>query len=326
MALPQPLVDGAIANPAALHSRAGSSVIAHLQQSKLFRDYQTAFESSLGLPLVLREAGSFRTPLQGSKLMNSFCALLSQANKTCASCLQLQQRVEVLATVETKTLQCYAGLSETGVPVRVGGNLIGYLQTGQIFLKAPTKKQFHTLKAALQPELTGPELRRWKSAYFQTRVITGKQYEAVIRLLEIFSIHLASISNQLLLTENAAESPAITKARSYIAAHQNQELCLGNVAHAVHMSVFYFCKSFKHATRLTFTEYLARARVESVKLLLLNPHLRVSEAAYAAGFQSLSQFNRVFRRYTGETPVSFRDRLPQLNSKTKQNLTAVRAA
>ena len=55
--------------------------------------------------------------------------------------------------------------------------------------------------------------------------------------------------------------------------------------------------------------YLARVRVESVKQMLLNPHARMSEAAFAAGFQSLSQFNRVFHRIVGEPPSSYHDRL-----------------
>jgi AraC-like DNA-binding protein len=54
---------------------------------------------------------------------------------------------------------------------------------------------------------------------------------------------------------------------------------------------------------------LARVRVEKVKNLLLNPHKRVSEAAYEAGFQSLSQFNRVFRRIAGLSPTVYRERL-----------------
>jgi len=75
------------------------------------------------------------------------------------------------------------------------------------------------------------------------------------------------------------------------------------------MSAFYFCKTFKKATGMTFTDYLARVRVEKVKNLMLNPNMRVSEAAFDAGFQSLSQFNRVFRRVTGEAPSAYRGRI-----------------
>ncbi|HVS51569.1 MAG TPA: helix-turn-helix transcriptional regulator, partial [Opitutaceae bacterium] len=86
------------------------------------------------------------------------------------------------------------------------------------------------------------------------------------------------------------------------------DLTLVGVAQAVHVSPTYFCKLFKQATGLNFTDYVARVRVEATKQLLLNPHKRVSEAAYEAGFQSLSQFNRVFRRIAGESPSTYRSR------------------
>jgi len=109
--------------------------------------------------------------------------------------------------------------------------------------------------------------------------------------------------------EAAAEAPAITRARQYIAEHCSEDLSLDQVARASNMSAFYFCKVFKKSTGLTFTDYLARIRVETVKRLLLNPHTRVSEAAFEAGFQSLSQFNRVFHRIEGEAPSDYRDRV-----------------
>jgi len=74
------------------------------------------------------------------------------------------------------------------------------------------------------------------------------------------------------------------------------------------MSPFYFCKVFRRETGLTFTDYLARMRVESVKTQLLVPHMYIGEAAFACGFQSLSQFNRVFRRFAGQAPSAFRMR------------------
>ena len=75
------------------------------------------------------------------------------------------------------------------------------------------------------------------------------------------------------------------------------------------MSAFYFCKLFKQATGLTFTDYLARVRIEKVKNLLQNPHKRISEVAFEAGFQSLSQFNRVFRKIVGQSPTVWRDKM-----------------
>jgi AraC-like DNA-binding protein len=99
----------------------------------------------------------------------------------------------------------------------------------------------------------------------------------------------------------------VGRAKAYIHEHLEEDLSLGQVADAVHVSPTYFCKLFKHALGLNFTDYVARVRIETVKQLLLNPHKRVSEAAYEAGFQSLSQFNRVFRRVAGEPPSAYRE-------------------
>ncbi|MEK7782224.1 MAG: helix-turn-helix transcriptional regulator [Verrucomicrobiota bacterium] len=66
---------------------------------------------------------------------------------------------------------------------------------------------------------------------------------------------------------------------------------------------------FRKATGLSFTEFVSRTRVEQAKKLLLNPNLRISEVAFAVGFQSISNFNRMFKRIVGRSPTYGRDQL-----------------
>jgi len=290
------------------------SVVAHLQRSEVFRDYQNAFETTTGLPLALRASGSFQFPLHGSKRANPFCTLMAGRNKTCAACLQLQQQVEECASVEAKTMKCFAGLNEAAVPVRVGEQVLGHLQTGQVLLQAPSESGFKAIRRQMSDDATAQDVAQIRAAYYGTRVITRVQFESVVRLLAIFAQHLASISNQMMVRESTSESPVVAKARTFIHERYNQEISVADVARAVNMSTFYFCKVFKAGTGLTFTNYLARLRIEAVKQHMLNPHARISEAAFAAGFQSLSQFNRVFRRIAGEAPSAYRDRLHATNT------------
>jgi hypothetical protein len=63
---------------------------------------------------------------------------------------------------------------------------------------------------------------------------------------------------------------------------------------------------FHQATGMTLVDYLARYRIEKAKNLLQDPHLRTSEVALEVGFQSLSQFNRSFRRIEGQSPKQYR--------------------
>jgi len=106
-----------------------------------------------------------------------------------------------------------------------------------------------------------------------------------------------------------SEPPLITRAKAFIHEHHTEDLRLGQVAKAVNTSLFYFCKIFKKATGLNFTDYLSRIRIEKSKNLLLNPNLRVSEIAFEVGFQSLTHFNRVFKRAAGQSPTHYREQL-----------------
>jgi AraC-like DNA-binding protein len=290
-------------------ARSDRDLADHLQKSEIYRDYQRAFEAATGLPLVLRSAGSFQAPLQQSKNRNEFCSMMAAQNKTCSACLELQQRMETLATEKSATLECFAGLSESAVPVRVGERVVAYLQTGQVLLRKPSEARFNTVLHSLRQLGVSVDATALKEAYFGTQNVSKHRHESAVSLLVIFAQHLSSLSNQLMVREAAAESPTVARARAYISEHLSEEISLSLVARAAAMSAFYFCKVFKKETGLTFTEYLARLRVETVKKMLLNPHKRISEAAYDAGFQSLSQFNRVFRHFVGETPSDYREAL-----------------
>lgn len=287
------------------------ALVEQLKRSDIYRDYAKAFRETTGLPFNLRAIEAFDLPHAGDPKENPFCALMARTNQSCAACLQLQRKVEEQAQMEPKTLRCFAGLCDSAVPVRVGDDLVAFLQTGQVLLHQPNKREFRKLTRDLLKLGVETDLKRLEEAYFQTRVLDRKQYEAMLRLLTVFAQHLASLSNQLMVTAAPVESPLVARAKLYISQHQDEEVSLRQVAAAVNTSAFYFCKMFKQATGLTFTDYLARTRIEKVKNLLLNPHKRISEAAYETGFQSLSQFNRVFRRVTGQSPTVWRAHLAQ---------------
>jgi AraC-like DNA-binding protein/ligand-binding sensor protein len=292
--------------------RERNEFVTRLQSSDLFRDYQRAFQSLTGLPLVLRAAGAFQSGLAGVRGGNAFCALMAARNKTCAACLNLQQRLETSSCAQPGTAGCFGGLHESAVPLRLGDQVMAYLQTGQVLFSAPTAteaRQAVRQAAAVDP---GVDRSGLEAAYRQSRVVGRSQYDSILRLLEIFAQQLSTLGNQLAVRQAQAELPAVSRARAFIAEHLGEDLNLNTVSRAVGMSSFYFCKNFKRGTGLTFTNYLSRVRVEAVKQLLLNPHKRISEAAYEAGFQSLSQFNRVFHRVTGQSPSDYREQLDTL--------------
>jgi YesN/AraC family two-component response regulator len=103
-----------------------------------------------------------------------------------------------------------------------------------------------------------------------------------------------------------AEPVEIWKARKFIEEHSNEELSLKRVARAVNISGNYLSEKFKEITGLNFVEYVARVRFEKACDLLENADRRISEIAFAVGFQSLSQFNRIFKKLSGRSPTAYR--------------------
>ncbi|MEP3372383.1 MAG: AraC family transcriptional regulator [Maribacter dokdonensis] len=69
-----------------------------------------------------------------------------------------------------------------------------------------------------------------------------------------------------------------------------------------------FCRYFKKATGSTFIEFLNQYRISQSKRMLLTGK-NVSETCFECGFESLSYFNRTFKKVTGENPSAFKKRL-----------------
>jgi AraC-like DNA-binding protein len=105
---------------------------------------------------------------------------------------------------------------------------------------------------------------------------------------------------------HAAEPVEIWKTRKFIEEHSGEELSLSRAAKAVNIHPNYLSERFKLVTGMKFVEYVARTRFERACGLLQDGNVRISEIAFAVGFQSLSQFNRVFKKFSGKSPTQYR--------------------
>jgi AraC-like DNA-binding protein len=290
---------------ASASANSNKKLIDMLRRSRLFRNYEQVFSEATGLALALRPVDYWQLEHQGKKNENPFCALLAERPATLSVCLQAHDQMIRHTGDLPHTVTCPFGLTETAVPIKLGEQTIGYLRIGQVLRHMPAKTD--TTKVSRELERCGVrfggEIRK---AWERNPLIPSEKYNATVRLLAFFADQLSALSNQLLTEKNNSEPPLVLKAREYIDKHKNEELSLADVAKTAGASVFHFCKVFHKATGLTFTDYVARIRLEDARTRLLNPNLRVSEIAYDVGFQSLTQFNRTFKRVFGQSPSEFR--------------------
>src|SRR5450432_2871035 len=174
---------------AAPPQRERNALVARLQSSEIFLTYQRAFQAITGLPLIIRAAGSLQAGLSHVKNGNALCALMATRNKTCGACLQVQGRLETACDKDSTTLECFAGLNESAVAIRVGEQVVAYLYTGQVLFLPPTAA--HARRIAGELDLQS-DVALAESAYLQSRVVARPQYESSLRLLEIFARQLST--------------------------------------------------------------------------------------------------------------------------------------
>ncbi len=286
-----------------------AALIETLTTSEMYRNYTRAFSEATGLPLTLRGAEYVSKPHHRRAKGNPFCAMVAKASPNCATCRRMQNQMTEEAKHSAAVLKCDFGLTEAAVPVKLGEQTIGYLITGQVFVKPPGEEQFE--KVGQTMEALGVEVDKTESrtAYYATRVVSRKQLDAAVCLLTIFAEHLSIRSNQITTQQQNPESAAVVRAKAYIRQNLQEDISLADVAKAACTSTFYICKLFKKQTGLNITEYISRLRIERTQELLANPTLRVSEIAFEVGFQSLTHFNRVFRKIVGEAPTTHRENL-----------------
>ena len=282
-----------------------------LSQSHILRDYERAFAEATGLPLTFAPVGKKRPGMRGSPAANQFCVHMAESEPGCRMCVDMQEKLATTgADGATQSAVCLAGLTDSAVPVRVGDKVLGFLQTGQVALKKLTPADFRRVSTFLKKGGADVDWETIEKAYFDSRVIERKQYDAVLRLLEAFAQHLSLAAEQIATQQAHAEPPMVERARQVIEERSGESLTLAEIARSVHASTFHFCKTFKRATGMTFTQYLAMVRIAKAKKLLANPQARVTEVAFEAGFASLTHFNRMFRRIAGQSPTDFRRQIP----------------
>jgi len=289
-------------------SDSNRQLIDMLRRSRLFRDYEGVFSKATGLALALRPLDYWQLEHQGKKHENPFCAILAERPKSLAVCLEAHQEMIDHTGELPHTVTCPFGLTETAVPVTLGNKIVGYLRIGQVLRHMPAKAD--TTKVSRELERCGIKFNgAIRKAWEKNPLIPPDRYNAIVRLLSFFAEQLSALTNQLVLERQNLEPPLVQKARGYIDHHKTEPLSLSAVAKAAGASVFHFCKVFRKSTGLKFTDYVARVRLEDARTQLLNPNRRISEVAYDVGFQSLTQFNRMFKRVFGQSPSDFRSHL-----------------
>jgi AraC-like DNA-binding protein len=136
-------------------------------------------------------------------------------------------------------------------------------------------------------------------------------FQQFLEVLHIFEI-LSCSQERFLLHERPVinkyskkQQERLRKVYAYIDEHYQQKIEISRIAALCNLGKEAFCRYFKRATGSTFTNFLNQYRISQAKRLLMLGHT-VTETCYECGFESLSYFNRTFKKVAHENPSGFR--------------------
>ena len=180
-----------------------------------------------------------------------------------------------------------------------------------------SKNQFHSIRLMLERAQCGLafSLSTIMKVYGKLDELArhGRGFHAVLDFLELlYELSLAEDSRTLSSSSFAriatsSESRRVNKVQQYIASHVHEEVRLDTLADLVGMTPVAFSRFFHQRTGRTLSDYITQMRLGSAARMLIDTTHTVAEICYDCGFNTLSNFNRLFRKYKGCSPTEFRE-------------------
>nr|WP_299170685.1 AraC family transcriptional regulator [uncultured Allomuricauda sp.] len=118
---------------------------------------------------------------------------------------------------------------------------------------------------------------------------------------EYFLLHERPFVNRF----RKKEQDRLRNIHEFVDKNYQRRIAVNEVAQICSLGKEAFCRYFKKTTGNTFTTFLNQYRISQAKRLLLMGK-NVSETCYDCGFESLSYFNRTFKKVSGENPSDFK--------------------
>lgn len=93
---------------------------------------------------------------------------------------------------------------------------------------------------------------------------------------------------------------------NYIIGHYDEIYGLDDLARILYLDKSYLSRIFKEVTNFTVNEFINCQRIGHAREYLLDPNLSIKDVSDKLGYESISYFDRVFKKYVGMSPLQYR--------------------
>ena len=134
---------------------------------------------------------------------------------------------------------------------------------------------------------------------------TDDIYDLKAFLYTICGLYTKSVT--LVPKPDRIDTSPIHRVLEYLSSHANEGVTLARLAAKFGYNTSYLSRVFNSVTGMHFSAFLNEMRVEQAKVQLSQTDSNIADIAYDSGFESIRNFNRVFKASTGMTPGKYRD-------------------
>ncbi|MDF2879370.1 MAG: transcriptional regulator, AraC family [Clostridia bacterium] len=149
-------------------------------------------------------------------------------------------------------------------------------------------------------------------------------YEAMVTLklseLLLYTIRFKNEKSKLpkAATANTAKHNKVHEVAHYIAENYSKANSLDDLSRRFYVSKCYLSRIFKEVTGFTLNEYINIHRIKQAQELLVNSNYNITEIAETLGYDSITYFERVFKKYAETSPLKYRKKFLLINQKTRE--------
>lgn len=298
----------ALSQPTRHAGRAAGLFFRQLLGSSEFTGFALILKRITGLSMALNtpDVGTTQLGLSGD-MGNPLCKMIRdtpEGSWRCEGC-DRRHHARAGAVGKAKLYTCHAGFLDMAIPIMVQGKHVATISSGQVLSEQPSNAAFHRLCRRLI--WLGIPARRLRKAYSQAPWMPRDHLTSVMHLLEVFSRQMCGSAWRIRELEACLERPQIRKGRAIVEERfREPDLRLSDAAAFAGMSVAHFSHVFHKETGVPFTSYVQSRRIDEAKRLLAETDKTITEICFECGFNSLTHFNRVFRRGEGCSPRQYR--------------------
>lgn len=279
-----------------------------LAASPEFTEFALILKRLTGLSMALNtpDVGTSHIGVSGD-MGNPICQIIRNTPEGLRRCEGCDRRHHALAGRDgkSKLYTCHTGFLDMAIPIMIQGEHVATISSGQVLPEKPSAAA--CARTLRRLDWLGVPKSRLRAAYQGAPWLSRDRLTEVMNLLELFSRQMISSAWRIRELETSQQRPEIVRAQALVEERfTDPELAIPEVAQMAGLSVAHFSHLFHQKTGVTFTRYVQTRRIEEAKRLLGETDRTITDIAFACGFNSLTHFNRVFRRGTGASPTGYR--------------------